>query len=180
MIALSLTALTGLSPATSTNQTNLLARTNLLTQYTTGETPLISHKKAKLGDISLSMTEVQVRKILGKPKSVKNEDSPAVGKLRYLQYQDIYVGLVEDVNKPNSFSVYRFSTRSRKYTTPDSIRVGDNRAKVIKVYGQVSPQQEGRKTYFSYQIDLKDIPAALIFEIEAGRVTEISCIEQLT
>ncbi|GJD17054.1 hypothetical protein RIVM261_020100 [Rivularia sp. IAM M-261] len=170
-------------PATAANQTNLLTKKRLLAQSPTKQTlkaSLIPHVKAKLGGISLSMTEAQVRKILGKPKSVKNEDSPAVGKLRYLQYQDISVGLVEDGDNSNKFSVYRFSTRNRKYVTPGGIRVGDNRAKVIKAYGQVSPQQEGQKGYLSYQIDLKDIPAAFIFEIEAGRVTEISCIEQLT
>ncbi|MBF2067993.1 MAG: hypothetical protein IGS39_26780 [Calothrix sp. C42_A2020_038] len=183
MIALSITALTGLSPATGANQTNLSSEKLSLAQSRTKQTPkasLVSHTKARLGGISLSMTEAQVRRILGRPKSVRNENSPAVGKLRFLQYQDISVGLVEDVNKPNSFSVYRFSTKSRRYSTPDGIRVGDNRAKVIKAYGQVSPRSRDRKTYLSYQIDLQDIPAALIFEIEAGRVTEISCIEQLT
>lgn len=189
MIALSLTVLTGLShvqmvmPATTTNQTNLLTKKLVLAQSSSNQTPkasLIPHAKAKLGGISLSMTEAQVRKILGKPKSVKNENSVAVGKLRYLQYPDISVGLVEDGDNSNKFSVYRFSTRSGKYVTPGGIRVGDNRAKVIKAYGQVSPQQESRKSYLSYQIDLKDIPAAFIFEIEGGRVTEISCIEQLT
>lgn len=149
----------------------------LKNQTKTSALPL---KKIALAGVRPGMSERQVRGILGQPRRIKNEDSPAVGKVRSLFYRDISINLVEDENKPGNFSVYAFSTKSRTCTTPDGIRVGDSRAKVIKTYGKAVENTEGKVNYLSYGIDIKDYPASFTFTIEGGRVTEISFAEQLT
>jgi hypothetical protein len=140
----------------------------------------IAYSKIGIGGINLSMSEANVKKILGKPIKVKNSDSPAVGKVRNLTYKDISIDLVEDVNKKGIYSVFKVNTKSSKYLTPNSIRVGDTYAKVIKIYGKTTESKQGKTILLGYQGNLKDAPAALIFKIENGKVVEIFAVEQLT
>jgi hypothetical protein len=134
--------------------------------------------RVRLGKIRPFMLEKEVRQILGTPKRIENENSPAVGKLRSLFYPDITIRLVEDTNK-RSFSVYSFSTTSPKYATPDGVRVGDSQDRVIKIYGKTQDERDKQLIVLRYEINLKDIPASLTFAIKGKRVVEISYSEQL-
>jgi hypothetical protein len=120
-----------------------------------------------------------VRRILGKPQRVVNQDSPAIGKIRTLKYREISVDLAEDVNKKGSYYVYKISTKSPKIRTLDGVRVGDNRIRVIKTYGQASEGKNGKVNFLSYEGDLNDSPSVFLFTIDNGKVTEISCMDIL-
>jgi hypothetical protein len=124
-----------------------------------------------IGGIKLSMSEAEVRKILGKPVKVENADSPAIGKVRTLKYPGISVDLAEDFQS-NKFTVYQIKATSSKYSTIDGVKVGDRRSKVIRTYGNTDAYKDGNTTHLSYSIETPS-PAGLNFTVEKGKITEI-------
>ncbi|BCL37980.1 hypothetical protein [Nostoc sp. MS1] len=174
------TALTGLfsfSFTLTANQGLILAQSSQVAQ---AQITVIPVAKIGLGKICPGMSEQEVRRILGKPTSSKTEYSQGVGdNIRTLQYPNISLSLVPHVNKPNKFFVYQFVTRSRQFSTPTGIKVGDTQAQVIKVYGKPYISQEGTVTFLGYTVGNKDSATTFRFRIEAGKVTEILYSEQL-
>jgi hypothetical protein len=150
-------------------------------QITETRITVIPVTKVGFGKIRPGMSEQQVRNILGKPTSTKTEFSPGVeDNIRTLQYPDISLSLVPHSNKSKNFFVYEFLTRSRKFATPTGVKVGDTQSQVIKAYGKPYISKEDKVTFFTYTVAKKDSAIGLTFRIEAGRVTEIHYIEQLT
>ncbi|MDZ8050750.1 MAG: hypothetical protein RMX68_020840 [Aulosira sp. ZfuVER01] len=105
-----------------------------------------------LGGIKLSMTEAQVKKILGKPIKVENGFIPAIGKVRTLKYADITVDLDEGA-KLGNFTVYQIKTNDSKYSTINGIKVGDRQSKVFSTYGKVEPSQDGKVINLHYGVE---------------------------
>ena len=172
------TALTGLfSLSFTANQSLILAQSPQTTQ---NQTTIIAASKVGLGKIRPGMSEQQVLSILGKPTSTKTEFSRGVGdNIRTFQYPDISLFLVPHVNKPKNFFVYEFVTRSRKFSTPAGVKVGDTQSQVINVYGKPYISKDGKVTFLGYVVGSKDSAAAFTFHIESGKVTEIQYSEQL-
>ncbi|MFN6563175.1 MAG: hypothetical protein RMY28_025740 [Nostoc sp. ChiSLP01] len=133
----------------------------------------ITVERLGIGGVKLSMSEAQVRKILGKPVKFKNDFMPAIGKVRTLQYSGITVDLAEDA-QPGKFTVYQIKTTNSKYSTIDKVKIGDPQSKVIKTYGKTQITQEGKLTYLNYIVE-EPSPGGLNFTFEKGKLTEIFC-----
>ncbi|OUL24992.1 hypothetical protein BV372_28280 [Nostoc sp. T09] len=133
----------------------------------------ITTESLGIGGIKLSMSEAQVRKILGKPVKVENGFMPAIGKVRTLKYAGIIVDLDEGVQLGN-FTVYQIKANSSKYSTIHGVKVGDRQSKVLRTYGKVETYQEGNVTNLGYQIE-DPSPAGLNFTLKNGKVMEIFC-----
>ncbi|MEA5572828.1 hypothetical protein [Calothrix sp. UHCC 0171] len=156
---------------------NIASRREYQISQSVKQSPGITYKRIGVGGIKLSMSEAQVRKILGKPVKVENGFLGVIGKVRTLKYRGITVDLGEDA-KPGSFSVYQIKVTSSKYATIDGIKVGDRQSQVLKTYGKIAASQDGNKTTLNYGVD-KPSPAGLIFTMKNGKVTEIFCFDFL-
>ncbi len=170
-----LTSLFSLSLTTSPNP--ISAQPSATTEAQSNIVPIA---KVGLGKIRPQMTEQQVRSILGNPTSTKTEFSRGVGEnIRTLQYPNISLSLVPHSDKPKSFFVYQFITRSRKLSTPTGIKVGSTQSEVIKTYGKPGISKEGKATFLTYTVGKQGSAIGFTFRIEAGKVTEIRYSEQL-
>ncbi|HIK06184.1 MAG TPA: hypothetical protein IGS40_15950 [Trichormus sp. M33_DOE_039] len=175
MFRISLLAIaTLIIPFSDYNSIQVNATTSyLISQNTNQQSRSITTKSLGVGGIKLSMSEAQVRKILGRPVKVENTFMPAIGNVRTLKYTGITVDLAEDV-KPGKFTVYQIKVTSSKYATVDGIKVGDNQSKVVRIYGNPATIQNGRLTNLSYGMD-EPSPAGLNFSLRNNKVTEILC-----
>jgi hypothetical protein len=170
-----LTSLFSLSFTASPNP--ILAQTSATTEAQSSIVPLA---KVGLGKIRPGMSEQQVRSILGNPTSTKTEFSRGVGEnIRTLKYPSISLSLVPQSDKPKSFFVYQFITRSRKFSTPTGIKVGSTQSQVINTYGKTGISKEGKVSFLTYTVGQQGSAIGLIFRIETGKVTEIRYSEQL-
>lgn len=133
----------------------------------------ITIERLGIGGVKLSMSEAQVRRILGKPTKVENDFVPAIGKIRTLKYTGITVDLAEDA-QPNKFTVYQIKTTSSKYSTIDKVKIGDTQSKVIRTYGKTEITQDGKFTNLNYIVE-KPSPGGLSFTLEKGKLTQIFC-----
>ncbi|BAY93181.1 MULTISPECIES: hypothetical protein [unclassified Tolypothrix] len=133
----------------------------------------LTEEQLGIGGIKLSMREIQVRKILGKPVKVENIDSPAIGRIRTLKYPDITVDLDEG-GTPGKFTVYQIKVTSNKYATIDGVKVGDGQSKVIRTYGKAEIYKEDNLTRINYGLE-NPSPAGLNFTFKNGKVIEILC-----
>ncbi|MBW4616135.1 MAG: hypothetical protein KME21_23245 [Desmonostoc vinosum HA7617-LM4] len=143
--------------------------TNYQISQNTTQSKTIPANRLVIGGINLSMSEQQVRKILGKPLSIKNGYEEIAGKTRTLQYRGLTVKLLEDVKPTNKFFVYEIEANSSKYITIDGVKVGDSVAKVIKIYG--NPQSTDTNI-FNYEVDSTS-PIYFNFTIDNGKVKKI-------
>jgi hypothetical protein len=73
--------------------------------------------------------------------------------------------------------VYLISTTNPKFVTIDSVKVGDDRQKVVEIYGYGSQSVEGGVTRLTYSNDQK--ASNLILEIKGYRVQKIIVGTQL-
>ncbi|MDY6897891.1 MAG: hypothetical protein SWZ49_07395 [Cyanobacteriota bacterium] len=171
-------ALTGLFSLSFTDKQGLvLAQSPQIAQI---KNTIVAVNKVGLGKIRPGMSEVEVRKILGKPTSTKTEFMPPIeDNTRTLQYPSISVSLVPYPNKPKKFFVYQFVTRSPKFATPMGIKVGDTQSQVIKAYGKPYISKQGKFISLVYGVGSQDNAAGFSFDIEAGKVTKIDYTEQL-
>jgi hypothetical protein len=141
---------------------------------------IIPVTKVGFGKVRPGMSEQQVRKILGKPKTTKTEFSQGVDdNIRTLQYPDISLSLVPHINRSQNFFVYEILTRSAKFPTPTGVKVGDPASQIIKAYGKPYISKDGKVTLFTYRVGREDSAIGLTFRIEAEKVREIQYIEQL-
>jgi hypothetical protein len=129
----------------------------------------IPYNRLIIGGISLDMSENNVRKILGKPLTTKNGYEAVAGKTRTLQYTGLTVKLLEDVKPTGKFFVYEITTTSPKYPTVDGVKVGDNLAKVTRIYGK---PESSSSTNLSYAVD-NSSPTYFNFTSKNGKVTKI-------
>ncbi len=157
-------------PFTSDTHSQVIANTANY-QISQNQSTGITIESLGIGGVKLSMSQVQVRKILGKPVKVENNFVPAIGKIRTLKYPGMTVDLAEDA-QPGKFTVYQIKTTSSKYSTRDKVKVGDTQSKVIKTYGKTQISQEGKFTYFNYIVE-EPSPGGLTFTFEKGKITEI-------
>ncbi|MBO3460210.1 hypothetical protein G7B40_023875 [Aetokthonos hydrillicola Thurmond2011] len=145
-----------------------------ISQNTTQSTR-IRYDRIGVGGVTLSMSEKQVRKILGKPVKVADGFVGIIGKTRTLTYSGITVDLAEG-SKPGNFSVYEIKATASKYATPDGIKIGDKQDKLIRTYGRIESSKEGNLTQFNYSID-KPSPTSFIFTVKNGKVIQIHCMD---
>ncbi len=157
--------------------TNTDSKTEYQISQSTNQSQKFTYERIGVGGIKLSMSEAQVKRILGKPVKVEDGFLGVIGKVRTLKYQGITVDLGEDV-QPGSFSVYQIKASSSKYPTIDGVKIGDRQSKVMKTYGKVAASQDGNKTTLNYGVE-EPSPAGLNFTIKNGRVTEIFCFDFL-
>ncbi|BAZ28205.1 hypothetical protein NIES4074_06360 [Cylindrospermum sp. NIES-4074] len=146
-----------------------ITTTNYQIAQNTKQSRKLPYNRLVIGGVSLSMSETQVKKVLGKPLSVKNGNEAVAGKTRTLQYSGITVKLLEDVKPTGKFFVYEIEATSPKYATIDGIRVGDSAAKVMKIYGKPSP---GSTTRLGYAVDYST-PTYFYFNLEKTKVKSI-------
>jgi hypothetical protein len=137
-----------------------------------------------IGGVKIGALDPQIRRVLGKPQSVKEVYSPGNdAKVRSLKYSQINIDLVEESapEKKGSFSVFNITTTSRKFPTLGGVRVGDRLAKVTKTYGKPSREsKKGNVTYVSYDAEIKNFSnSGFVFKIEKDKVTEITCVLNL-
>ncbi|MCF2145855.1 hypothetical protein IQ276_005140 [Desmonostoc muscorum LEGE 12446] len=163
---------TFLIPLTSYTHSQVIASTANY-QIFQNKSTKITIERLGIGGVKLSMSEAQVRKILGKPVKVENAFVPAIGKVRTLKYPGITVDLAEDA-QPGKFTVYQIKTTSSKYSTIDKVKVGDTQTKVIRTYGKTEITQDGKVTNLNYIVE-EPSPGGLNFTIQKGKVTEIFC-----
>ena len=96
------------------------------------EKPLINVAKVSLGSLKLGMTQKQVTKILGKPRSVKKEHD-ANECLAKDSFSSKYRNL--DILFENG-RVEKMAITSKFYATNEGIKVGDPISKAKKIYGR--------------------------------------------
>jgi hypothetical protein len=143
----------------------------------TAQTTNLSYDRIGVGGIKLSMSEAQVRKILGKPVKVTNGFLGIIGKTKTLKYSGITVELGEG-SKPGSYDVYHIKANGSNYATPDGVKIGDSQNKLIRTYGKIKPSKSGNVTQFNYGID-KPSPTIFNFTVKNGKVIEIECLDVL-
>ncbi|OKH53355.1 hypothetical protein NIES2101_10885 [Calothrix sp. HK-06] len=144
----------------------------------TAQTTNLSYERIGVGGIKLSMSEAQVRKILGKPVKVTNGFLGAVGKTRTLKYSGITVDLGEG-SQPGNFNVYQIKANSSKYATPDGVKIGDSQNKLISTYGKIEASRNGNVSRFNYSIS-NPSPTIFSFTVKNGKVIEIECLDVLS
>jgi hypothetical protein len=130
-------------------------------------------KKASIGGILLGVSEKDVIKKLGLPKSRKTGYSPC-GESKYitLTYNGINIEL-DGISETNKFYVNSITTSSSRYPTDTGIRTGDLMSKARKIYLPATSNdgQRGDEFYFS---DPKYNWSGINFKGEKGTVKSIS------
>ncbi|WP_138499390.1 hypothetical protein [Nostoc sp. PA-18-2419] len=159
-------------PLTSYYHSQVIATTANY-QISQNQSTAITIERLGISGVKLSLSEAQVRKILGKPVKVENNFVPAIGKVRTLKYSGITVDLAEDA-QPGKFTVYQIKTTSSKYSTIDKVKVGDTQSTVIKTYGKTEITQDGKFSKLNYIVE-EPSPGGLNFTVEKGKITEIFC-----
>lgn len=144
----------------------------------TAKSAKITYDRIGVGGIKLSMSEAQVRKILGKPLQVSDSFLGAIGKTRTLKYSGITVELGEG-SKPGSYNVYQIKANGSGYATPDGVKIGDSQSKLIKTYGKRKPSKNGNVSRFNYSIS-NPSPTIFIFTVKNSKVIEIECLDVLS
>ncbi|MBE9228792.1 hypothetical protein IQ264_25605 [Phormidium sp. LEGE 05292] len=134
----------------------------------------IAYKRLQIGGVNLSMSEVQVRKVLGQPRKIKNGYMGVAGKTRTLQYPGITVKLLEGSKPTDNFSVYEIEADSSRYATKDGVKVGDRVSKVMSIYGKIDSA-----TTLNYRVNSSS-PTYFVFTIQNGKVTKITCGDVLS
>ncbi|MEH1922003.1 hypothetical protein [Nostoc sp.] len=155
------------------SQVNATTTNYQISQNTNNQSTGITIERLGIGGVKLSMSETQVRKILGKPVKIENGFIAAIGKVRTLKYAGITVDLDEGA-KPGNFTVYQIKATSSKYSTIDGVKVGDRQSKVIRTYGKTEISQDGKVTNLNYIVE-QPSPGGLNFSFEKGKITEIFC-----
>jgi len=124
----------------------------------------VSIDAAKIRGLSLESDEAAVRLALGSPtKETAGHDDAADAPSKELIFQGLTVYLVNN-------EVYRITCKAKGYATPAGIQVGDERQKVLSVYGPASAFGHTDEV-LSYGIKGSD--AWLEFRIREKRVVEI-------
>lgn len=150
------------------------SRVNEQLSQASNQSRQIAYSRLEIGGVKLSMSEVQVKKVLGKPLEIKNSYEAVAGKTRILRYSGITVKLLEDVDQTGSFSVYEIKAESSQYATRDGVKVGDSISKVIRVYGRPESEEVNALTTLSYPVNYIS-PAYFVFTLQNGKVKTITC-----
>jgi len=127
---------------------------------------LIDPATTAIHGIKIATTELDILKSLGKPRSVEGSYSEVNSKpSKYLHYDGIKIYLMEG-------NIYNLSCTGKKCQTDRGVKVGDNKAKVIRIYGLGNPPYSGSKRdTLSYP--LKGYDSYLFFVFTNEVVTEI-------
>lgn len=126
-----------------------------------------------LAGIKLSMSESQVKRLLGQPLQIKKGYEAIAGQTRTLVYPGLTVGLLEDVNATGRYSVYQLDATSARYATLQGVKVGDSVSKVFAIYGQPERGNQASDS-ISYPVQ-SESPVYFNFKLRNGRVEKISC-----
>lgn len=161
----------------TSSQAIATAPANYQISQNTTQSTRIRYERIGVGGVTLSMSETQVRRVLGKPVKVTNGFLGIIGKTRTLTYRGITVYLGEG-SQPGKFDVYEIKANGSRFATPDGVKIGDSQDKLIRTYGNIQPSKNGNVTQFNYSIE-KPSPTSFIFTVKNGRIIEINCLDIL-
>lgn len=133
----------------------------------------IAYNRLQIGGVKLSMSEAQVRKVLGQPREIKNGYMGVAGKTRTLRYAGLTIKLLEGGESSNNFFVYEIEANSSRYATKDGAKVGDRVSKVMRIYGRTELSETDSATTLSYSVNSSS-PAYFNFTIQNGKVKKIT------
>ncbi|OKH33172.1 hypothetical protein NIES2119_24075 [[Phormidium ambiguum] IAM M-71] len=133
----------------------------------------IAYNRLQIGGVNLSMSEVQVRKVLGQPREIKNGYMAIAGKTRTLRYPGLTINLLERDESTNNFFVYEIEADSSRYATKDGVKVSDRVSKVTSIYGRTELSETNSATTLSYPVNSTS-PAYFNFTIQNGKVLKIT------
>ena len=134
----------------------------------------IAYNRLQIGGVNLSMSEVQVRKVLGQPREIKNGYMGIAGKTRTLRYPGLTINLLERDKSTNNFFVYEIEADSSRYATKDGVKIGDRISKVTNIYGRTELSETDSATTLNYTVNSTS-PAYFVFTIQNGKVKKITC-----
>ena len=134
----------------------------------------IAYNRLQIGGVNLSMSEAQVRKVLGQPREIKNGYMAVAGKTRTLRYPGLTINLLEDGKPTNNFFVYEIEADISRYATKDGVKVGDRISKVMSIYGRTELSETDSATTLSYPVNSTS-PTYFNFTIQNGKVKRITC-----
>ncbi|MEI6427835.1 MAG: hypothetical protein WCO45_05505 [Pseudanabaena sp. ELA607] len=138
----------------------------------------IAYHRVGIGGITLSMSERDVKRILGQPiQQEKDVYLPIAGDYtRTLRYAGLKVDLLARPGSRDQFYVYQIEATSSQYATTDGIRVGDGIDKVMLTYGKIDRDRVASESeeVLSYKVEY---PSPVFFNIvlQNGIVTRIFC-----
>ncbi len=172
--SLSAVSATALRVPAAAQQTTINPNVALDGNMTPNQSRGIAYNRLQIGGVRLSMSEVQVKRVLGQPREIKNGYMAIAGKTRTLLYSGLTVNLLED-GKPNgNFFVYEIKADSSRYATKDGVKVGDRVSNVTSIYGRTELSETDSATTLSYPVNSTS-PAYFVFTIQNGKVTKITC-----
>ncbi len=138
----------------------LLQSCDLIGELLEDETEYVNKSQLYIGDLTLFLPKNEMINYLGKPDSVINQ--------KYF-YKGFTILVVSN-------KIWDIVCTSPKYATPDGIKVGDSKEKVINTYGQTKLFKNGEIETLEYQhssIFESTGPLYLIFTIKNNKVAKI-------
>ncbi len=127
---------------------------------------LIDSTSTAINGVSINTTESEIVKRLGNPRAVKVGYSEVEKKeSKTLHYDNMTIYLIAG-------AIYNLACTGKSCLTDRGVKVGDGKARVIKIYGLGNPPYAGA-THDSLSYPLKGLDSYLIFEFKDGKVSEI-------
>ncbi|GEM_PF-6112330 len=139
----------------------LLQSCDLIQELLEGETEYINKSQLYIGDLTLFLSKDEMIKYLGKPDSIINQE---------YYYDDEFTIIVQ------SDKIWDIVCKSPKYATPDGIKIGDTKEKVIETYGQtksIKNKETEIMFYESYSTFNSTVPLYLILTTKNNIVEKI-------
>jgi hypothetical protein len=129
-----------------------------------------------IGGLKIGMSEREVIKKLGAPKSRKIAPNGCTGTNDIsLEYSNLDLYIIEGAKKTDRSYLISITTTNSRYATNKRIRVGDSIGKAEKVYNKVAAT--GEKGRYLSLAALKDNECALTFSSKNSKtVSEISLV----
>jgi hypothetical protein len=127
---------------------------------------LIDPVTTAINGINIATKEPDILKRLGKPRLLENRYSELASKpSKYLHYDGIKIYLIES-------NISNLSCTGKKCQTDRGVKVGDNKATVIRIYGSGNqPYSGSKRDTLSYP--LKNYDSYLFFVFKNDVVSEI-------
>jgi hypothetical protein len=133
-------------------------------------------KNTSIGGLKIGMSEKEVLKKLGTPRSRKIAPNQCTGTNDItLKYSNLELYLLEGSNKTSQSYLSAITTNNSRYITNKGIRVGDLMSKAEQAYSKVATTNE--KGLYLSLADRKQNECALTFSSSNGKtVSEIDLV----
>ena len=139
----------------------LLQSCDFIGELIENDAEYISKSQLYIGDLTLFLPKNKMIQYLGRPDSITGN---------WYHYDRLEI-LVEKAS-----GIWDIICSNPKYLTPDGIKVGDSKEKVINTYGRtISFKKDKMETmiYEHFSIIVETVPLYLKFEIEDNIVAKI-------